>query len=213
MGIQQIDAVRASQLITSFIQHPQLGAGQSNVIGGLIRIEDLELKSYNHLEQILTVYHYYISEEICPILCSAFSITGATEAIKAIELFSLDGEANDLRVLSFLHRQSGLSNASSEKIPIFQVTQYGNNLIEKFQRIGVRIDAQAHTFISRTDNSLHDLIYQPSIEAKYIRFFYGYSKYNTSQLRVILSPVDDRGRNILVLPNGKSATWLELGRQ
>lgn len=213
MGIQQIDAVRASQLINSFIQHPALGGNRSCIIGGLIRIADLELESYPHHEQILSVYHYFKSEIECPILCSAFGMPGVAEVIKPLELFSIEGETNDLRVLSFLHRQSGIPQGPVEFMPTYEATAMGNGLLSRFQEKGVKIDAQAHTISNRSDNTLRDIIYQKSLEAEYLRYYYGYNKYATSQLRVILSPVDEKGRNILVLPSGKSATWLEIGRQ
>lgn len=214
MGIQQIDAVRASRLICEFINHPGLGAGSGNVvIGGMISVAALGVENHPPTEQVLSVYHYFKSEEDCPVLCSAFGMFGSADVIKPFGLSEYFSEANELKLLSFLHRQSGIPNEAPQFMPIYTVATYGQQLLTRFAEKGIRLDSQAHTISNRSDNTLRNLIFQKSLDVKFVRYFYGFNKLATSQLRVVLAPVDDRGRNILVLPNGETAVWLEIGRQ
>jgi hypothetical protein len=207
MGHEVIDAVKAARLISEYSQEIKANTPfLSKEIGGIFHAQDFRKWFENERElSIEFVFQTEIADSK-RIFIEAIHPSHA-QFITPLSLFEAPESASEIDMLSFIHRQRksegnaiahGDWNAFREAHQQ-ALTNQGINRANKFEMA-----------YSKRENSFDMLLHVRKTEVLYIRYFFGLRKKHNKQLSLILAPVDIAGRNIMVLPDGTSAPWIEI---
>jgi hypothetical protein len=207
MGHEVIDAVKAARLISGYSQEAKANSAiLSTEIGGIFHAQDF--KKWFENEREVDVEFICQKDNLGSNKVFIEAVYQARDQyITPLNTFGAPELFSEIDVLSFLHRQ----RKSEES---FKVANDRKNMLEAHQQaltaLSINRVGKFEINYSRKENLFDVLLHVRKTEVLYIRYFFGLNSTRDKQLSLILAPVDIAGRNILVLPDGTSAPWIEL---
>lgn len=207
MGHEVIDAVRAAKLISGYSREIKTNITLlSKEIGGIFHAQDFRKWFENEREVFVEFVCQRNVLDSNRIFVQAMR-TGHDELIAPLNTFESPELSSEIDLLSFIHRQRKSDGN------LFVNGDWNDLRIAHAQALSALSVGKPSKFeitFSKRENPFDILLHVRKTEVLYIRYFFGINESHGKQLSLILAPVDIAGRNILVLPDGTAASWIEL---